>query len=244
MVKAGRVIDLAKDTGQAKFWYRAFELCIRSQCEQGRQPPLTPTAFAAAIEEKGFTNGKDDRPLVAKLYRETFVQRLQGAETLAFGRLGWQAAEAAQVATVIASGAVPALKRLYLLSNPIGAEGAAAVAAALPHSPELEKLDLSRCAIGDVGAVAVAAVLLHMLHLKELDVSYSGVCDKGLAALQAAVEAGAAPALKKLSISEGQKTDSCEGYSCKGCKGCESARVLAKACKQRDITCTVSGINL
>ena len=102
--------------------------CIQ---DGGRRPPLLPSAFAAELETKSFTNGKDDKPLVKRLYEAAFQEQFGEATSLNYGALGWGDAKAAQLAEVLASGAAPRLKVLQLSGNKIGDEGFKALAAAL-----------------------------------------------------------------------------------------------------------------
>ncbi|EOD38929.1 hypothetical protein EMIHUDRAFT_361530, partial [Emiliania huxleyi CCMP1516] len=106
---------------------------LRDDCVQdgGRRPPLLPSAFAAELEKKSFTNGKDDKPLVKRLYEAAFEEQFGKATELFYRGLGWGDAEAAQVAEVLASGAAPRLEKLDLSYNEIGDEGCKALAAAL-----------------------------------------------------------------------------------------------------------------
>ncbi|EOD11668.1 hypothetical protein EMIHUDRAFT_214559 [Emiliania huxleyi CCMP1516] len=57
----------------------------------GRRPPLLPSAFAAELETKSFTNGKDDKPL----------EQFGKATRLDYVQLGWGDAEAAQLAEML-----------------------------------------------------------------------------------------------------------------------------------------------
>ncbi|EOD34394.1 hypothetical protein EMIHUDRAFT_98771 [Emiliania huxleyi CCMP1516] len=70
----------------------------------GRRPPLLPSRFAAELETKSFTNGKDDKPLVQRLYEAAFEEQFGKAEELDYGHLGWGDAEAAQLAEVLLMG--------------------------------------------------------------------------------------------------------------------------------------------
>ncbi|EOD17298.1 hypothetical protein EMIHUDRAFT_316356 [Emiliania huxleyi CCMP1516] len=120
----------------------------------GRRPPLLPSAFAAELEMKSFTNGKDDKPLVKRLYEAAFEEQFGKATELIYNSLGWGDAEAAQLAEVLASGAAPRLEDLTLNGNKIGDEGWKALAAALGKEgavPRLETLHLNRNEIGDEG---------------------------------------------------------------------------------------------
>ena len=107
---------------------------------QGRGAPLLPDRFKEQLEDKSFTNGKDDKPLVAELYRKSFEACFGQATELVYSSLGWGAAQAAALATVLGAGAAPKLKKLNLGWNSIGDEGARALAQALPGVPALENL--------------------------------------------------------------------------------------------------------
>ena len=108
----------------------------------GRRPPLHPSRFAAELEKKSFTNGKDDKPLVKQLYKAAFEEQFGKATELRYGSLGWGDAEAAQVAEVLASGAAPRLETLDLSDNEIGDEGYKALAAALKEGAPLTLTDM------------------------------------------------------------------------------------------------------
>ena len=104
-----------------------------------------PSAFAAELETKSFTNGKVDKPLVKRLYEAAFKEQFGKATELNYDGLGWGDAEAAHLAEVLASGAAPRLERLYLSFNKIGDEGCKALAAALKEgaAPSLKARDAS-----------------------------------------------------------------------------------------------------
>ena len=128
----------------------------------GHCPPLLPTQFAAELETKTFTNGKDDKPLVKRMYEATFEEQFGKATQLSYLQTGWGDADAAQVAEVLASGAAPRLETLNLGNNKIGDEGCKALAAALGKegaAPRLEMLALNGNQIGDEGCKALAASL-------------------------------------------------------------------------------------
>jgi len=120
-------------------------ISLRDDCTQdgGRRPPLLPSAFAAELETKSFTNGKDDKPLVKRLYEAAFEEQFGKATRLDYVQLGWGDAEAAQLAEVLASGAAPRLEMLRLYENQIGEEGCKALAAALKDgaAPSLKARD-------------------------------------------------------------------------------------------------------
>ncbi|EOD20511.1 hypothetical protein EMIHUDRAFT_101855 [Emiliania huxleyi CCMP1516] len=131
-------LDLGRMRNEKEYDCRSL---IR-ECVQGggRRPPLLPSAFAVELETKSFTNGKDDKPLVKRLYEAAFEEQFEAAARLSYADLGWGDAEAVQLAEVLASGAVPRLERLYLNGNQIGDEGYNALAAALKEgaAPSLQ----------------------------------------------------------------------------------------------------------
>ncbi|CAK0897225.1 unnamed protein product, partial [Prorocentrum cordatum] len=138
VVDLGRALDRDEGISGYYFWHYT--------CAAGRKAPALPGAFEAELHGKGFTNGKDDRPRVAELYRSAFAQRFESAERLVYESLGWGDEEVRQVAAVLASGAAPRLQVLHLGKNRVGDEGAAALAEALraPGAlPSLQTLDLS-----------------------------------------------------------------------------------------------------
>ena len=161
LTKAGDLsLDLGKmRAGKVYDWSSIIGDCVQGG---GRRPPLLPSAFAAELETKSFTNGKDDKPLVTRLYAAAFEEQFGKATGLRYVRLGWGDAEAAQVAEVLASGAAPDLRELYLGYNQIGVDGCKALAAALGKegaAPRLEELYLSYNKIGDEGCEALTAAL-------------------------------------------------------------------------------------
>jgi len=80
---------------------------------------------------------------VKRLYEAAFEEQFGKATYLYYVKLGWGDAEAAQLAEVLASGAAPRLKTLYLHENKIGDEGCKALAAALKEgaAPSLKARD-------------------------------------------------------------------------------------------------------
>ncbi|CAK0866676.1 unnamed protein product [Prorocentrum cordatum] len=110
----------------------------------GRKAPALPDAFELELQSKGFTNGKDDRPRVAKLYRSAFAQRFESAERLVYTGLDWGDEEFRQVAAVLTSVALPRLQALNLSYNSMGDEGAAALAEALRAPGALPSLQTAR----------------------------------------------------------------------------------------------------
>ncbi|CAK0795010.1 unnamed protein product, partial [Prorocentrum cordatum] len=150
-----RLLDLGRCTG-AETHYRK----LRETCAAGRRVPLLPDAFDVELESKGFTNGKDDRPRVAELYRSAFAQRFEAAKELHYNVLQWGDEEAQQLAAVLASGAAPRLQALFLQNNRVGDEGAARLAEALraPGAlPRLRQLDLQNNRVGGPGRAALRA---------------------------------------------------------------------------------------
>ena len=140
-----KAVALSLDLGKMRVGVEYDCGSLRDDCTQdgGRRPPLLPSAFAAELETKSFTNGKDDKPLVKRLYEAAFEEQFGKATELIYDDLGWGDAEAAQLAEVLASGAAPRLEELDLNSNKIGDEGCKALAAALKEgaAPSLKARD-------------------------------------------------------------------------------------------------------
>ena len=105
-------------------------------CAQGgvRRPPLLPAAFAEALQQKAFTNGKDDRPLVEALYRQEFESTFRNVHVLRYQALGWGDEEVLLVASALDAVVEPGdrkhktarahratpLNELYLMGNTFG----------------------------------------------------------------------------------------------------------------------------
>ncbi|EOD30440.1 hypothetical protein EMIHUDRAFT_468406, partial [Emiliania huxleyi CCMP1516] len=215
-----RALDLGLMRDDNEYDYRS----LIGDCKRdgGRRPPLLPSAFAAELEAKTFTNGKDDKPLVQRLYEAAFEEQFGKATKLGYYGLGWGDAEAAQLAEVLASGAAPRLETLNLGYNEIDDEGCKALVAALGKegaAPRLETLRLDDNQIGEEGCEALAAVLKEGApRLKELNLYSNQIGEEGCEALAAALKEGA-PQLEKLSLDDNQIGD----------EGCEA---LAAALKE------------
>ncbi|CAK0840404.1 unnamed protein product [Prorocentrum cordatum] len=134
-----KVSFLLVDLGQATGDETTYGDLVR-RCSAGRKAPALPDAFEAELHSKGFTNGKDDRPRVAELYRSAFAQRFESAELLVYTSLDWGDEEVRQVAAVLTSVALPRLQWLDLSGNRVGDEGAAALAEALRAPDALPSL--------------------------------------------------------------------------------------------------------
>ena len=128
----------------------------------GRRPPLTPEQFDEEVSKRAFTNGKDDKPLVQKLYKDECASRLGSASSITYASLGWGDVEALQLADVLASGATPQLAVFDLHDNKFHDKGIKALAAAFATPdvlPNLESLDLRSCRIGEAGMKAIAEAI-------------------------------------------------------------------------------------
>jgi hypothetical protein len=177
------VLDLGKDTGtEGQSW-----TALTAACTAGRRAPVLPLALKEELAFKHFTNGKDDRPAVARLYRKGFEERFGAVESLDYSSLGWGAAEAKAVAAVLAEGAAPKLRQLDLKNNSIGDEGARALAGALPSATALEGLHLGNNSIGDEGARALAGWLPSARALLELSLKGNSIGAAGACALAGAL---------------------------------------------------------
>ncbi|CAK0867739.1 unnamed protein product [Prorocentrum cordatum] len=197
-----RLVDLGRSTGAEALYSELVDTCTA-----GRRAPLLPDAFDVQLQSKGFTNGKDDRPRVAELYRSAFAQRFEAAKVLRYGALEWGDEAAQQLAAVLASGAAPQLRELDLGSNRVGDEGAARLAEVLRApgaQPQLQYLNLGRNCVGDEGAARLAEALRApgaLPQLRRLDLGANRVGDEGAARLAEALRApGALPQLRELGL--------------------------------------------
>ena len=162
---------------------------LQHACAPGRKPPLLPDAFAAQLEAKAFTNGKEDRPLVVSLYREGFEHRLYSAVRLYWRQVGWGRAEAQVAADVLAAGHAPHLAELYLDGNRLDDAAICALAEALCRgTPKLRVLTLDGSAIGDAGGAALAASLAQLPRIALLRCSLHMLSSSAAEALCEAAE--------------------------------------------------------
>lgn len=171
----------------------------------GRRAPMLPERFAESLQEKTFTNGKTDAPLVTRLYREAFEQRMGAQGSLDFHMLGWGDAEATAVAEVIRHRYTPNLVDLRMCYNQIGDAGAIALAKALPQVPELVTLKVWLNVIGDSGAAAIAEAVTHLPKLETIELDRNHIGDLGAAAIAEALRR--VPKLKRLVLSCNQIGD-------------------------------------
>ena len=172
------VLDLGKDTGEGKF--------DAKKCMQGRKAPLLPKEFAEQLKTKGFTNGSDDRPLVAGLYSKGFEERFGAVIQLSYVNLGWGDEGVRALALVLPHARV--LQELYLGNNLIGNAGARALAEALPLLPALKQLYLNDNSIGDEGARALAEALPRVQALWKINLKANSIGDAAKAELKTACD--------------------------------------------------------
>ncbi len=106
---------------------------IACALNSGRQAPLVPREFARALRRKTFTSKKADCAVVVRLYATAFASRLGEATDLVFQGLGWDDAQAARFAQVIASGVLVRARVISLNKNEIGSIGMQKLGAAITH---------------------------------------------------------------------------------------------------------------
>ena len=128
---------------------------------------------------------------------------------------GIDAEGAALIASAIGRGAMPTLRKLILAKNGIGDAGVEALCQALGSSttPVLTALCLAVCDVGVGGAKALAKAMRQgrLQALADADLRLNEqVGDEGASALAEAIDAGAAPALRKLRLLECGVTELCE----------------------------------
>mmetsp|Transcript_27129 Transcript_27129/g.91337 ORF Transcript_27129/g.91337 Transcript_27129/m.91337 type:complete len:165 (+) Transcript_27129:381-875(+) len=112
-------------------WFDRSALIAACEGGDDRQPPLLPSQFTERLDARAYTEGKDDKALVSRLYAGAFCKEMGRATRLGYGGLGWGDAEAAQLAGVLASGVAQQLETLALEGNPVSGAGLDALAAAI-----------------------------------------------------------------------------------------------------------------
>ena len=123
------------------------------------------------------------------------LRALQLVELNDLGSAGTEA-----LAAAFLRGAMPNLETLDLSSNPIGSQGAAALAPALRKLPVLRTLVLSYCDIGDEGVTALVDGLGtdDFKALEHLSITNNyGISDAGVDKLSAALVAGGMPTIQR-----------------------------------------------
>jgi len=202
-----RTLDLGKYTGSRKERHTSEwnELVRECTTAGGRRPPLVPEKFALQLETKGFTNGKEDRPLVNRIYRLGFEQQFRSAVTLNYSLLRWSDDETATAVDVIAIGAVPNLTSLDLSFNAISDAGCEALSNAIKSCgvPKLETLLLSHNRIGDRGCCAFGTALASgaVQELKVVLLDHNQIGDTGCAALASALKSDTSLQLTNVDLS-------------------------------------------
>eukprot|EP00966_Prymnesium_polylepis_P163466 3778468-Prymnesium_polylepis.1 len=137
---------------------------IEKLCAVGGMPPLHPDDFATVIRGKPFTNGKEDTPLVIRLYKDSFAKEFGQASVLRYVSLGWGDDELLSIAKIVASGMVTGVERLMLNDNDFGDRGVLALADAFKSNggamPKLLELFLTyNPQITDTGKKALQAAI-------------------------------------------------------------------------------------
>ena len=124
-----------------------------------RRAPVHPDRLEALLSDKRFTSRKADLPLVERLYRETTLSVLGGAEKLVYARCGFDAEQAALLAEVLPL--ATKATTLGLMDNPLRDAGVAAVCGAIKQGalPELKELVLRQCGVGEEGFRAIGELL-------------------------------------------------------------------------------------
>ena len=108
-----------------------------------------------------------------------------------------RAAGARALGEAMAEG-ISRLESLGLALNPLGAEGALALAGGIRHNRVLYTLNLAGCGIGDDGAIAIAIALRSNQALRSLSLDSNDIGPRGAAALASMLRIN--PALRTLSL--------------------------------------------
>lgn len=190
--------NMVLDLGKVRYDAATSALCTRTHysqtllttreqilraCHGARKPPLMPDEFSKILDKLSFTNGKDDRPRVAKIQEKAFDIAFGGVKQLKYNHLKWDAEGAMAIASVLASGAAPELEELHLDDNRIDDQGLKRLAADMLQGPE----GGNRCS---------TVPKLRILSLRNCNITSDGIFG-----LKEAMRLGALPSLEKLDVS-------------------------------------------
>lgn len=136
--------------------------------------PMVPSRMEQKLQQVSFTNAKDDRPLVLKLYEFQFVRHFTSLTDLSIDDAEWNDDHLMQMAEIIRMNHVPNLKEISLKENVFGERGCRALGEALFFAAAarcsssssssdtlLESITIESCPnIGDTAIQALAKALL------------------------------------------------------------------------------------
>mmetsp|Transcript_18648 Transcript_18648/g.43462 ORF Transcript_18648/g.43462 Transcript_18648/m.43462 type:complete len:1295 (-) Transcript_18648:440-4324(-) len=148
-------------------------LAARVLAEEGSLPSLSKLTI---LELSGNELGAGVAPLLLAL------RPLAQLRTLKLAGCGMAPEFAASLSRL-----PPGLTELDLSANPLGANGAAHLAARLRELPSLASLELADCSLGDAGVTLLAAHLSGMPSLSTLDLRAHAAGVRGMRALAAAL---------------------------------------------------------
>ena len=143
---------------------------VRSNGKGAREPPTAPEPFATGLARdlqsgaKGFTH-KGDLGLVTGTYDKAFETEMEQADLLFYGGMKWSDADGVALVGALRAaherGGLQKLEGLYLYSNRMGDETAAALVSLLVAGamPKLKILALQRNQIGEAGMAALASAV-------------------------------------------------------------------------------------
>lgn len=112
------------DMAAAKDYNSIIELCTQGSA---RRAPLLPAEFTEALNQRAFTNRKDDGLLVNNLYERAYELELGRVKRLFLFGLNWGDDDAEQFAKVLRSGVFGCLQSVDLHFNQISDRGAALI---------------------------------------------------------------------------------------------------------------------
>ncbi|MCX5741441.1 MAG: hypothetical protein NT062_02960 [Proteobacteria bacterium] len=146
-------------------------------------------------------NDDNDQSQITTYFGDRVVAALAASPNVTQLETLWLGGDAAGSTCAQLVAAVPfvALREFSIYEEPVGSDGAAALARA-PLAATLRRLSLTRCAIGDAGALALASSS-HFAQLEELHLVGNGISPVGAAALRAS------PHLQRLTVLSGLDLD-------------------------------------
>lgn len=170
-----KLLDIGQCDDNCAVWFTSSEVA-----RIVRTPPLVPTAFAAELSAKTFTNNAD-HGFVEKKYADTFSEVMGSAQHLLFAGLRWSPDQICRVAEALAYS--PELVVLTLDRNNVGRAGALALAKSLPTCTKLKVIILNSTSLDDESVIALAPVLSCSPVLEAIELTDNEIGPAGITAL-------------------------------------------------------------
>merc|ERR1719316_155983 len=84
LTESCKLLDLGSfDEETCTSWFKTSQVC-----SEARRTPIVPEAFSAELAKKVFTQ-EEDRPMIDKMYAQTFMEVMSVAKVLKYKCVGW-----------------------------------------------------------------------------------------------------------------------------------------------------------